>query len=62
MQRVRLDFEKRAKTVGRIDLPLSLWFAVRRGYTRLFDLLVEQYQDPNERDEFGMTALVSVIF
>jgi hypothetical protein len=62
MKQVLLDFEKRAKTVGRVDLPLSLWFAVRRRYDRLFDLLVERYPDPNECDEFGQTAMVSVLF
>ncbi|MCH86737.1 potassium channel AKT1-like, partial [Trifolium medium] len=53
---VVLDFENRAR-LGRIDLPVSLWFAVGRGYGLLFDLLVEKYLDANERDNLGRTAM-----
>jgi hypothetical protein len=61
MNRVLLDFEKRAE-IGNIDLPVSLWFALNRRYYRLFDILVEKYQDPNGCDIKGRTAMVSVLF
>ncbi|KAK2411610.1 potassium channel AKT1 [Trifolium repens] len=56
MNRVLLDFEKRAE-IGNIDLPVSLWFALNRRYYRLFDILVEKYQDPNGCDIKGRTAM-----
>ncbi|GAU35988.1 hypothetical protein TSUD_207920 [Trifolium subterraneum] len=57
MDNVLLAFERKAITFGRIGLPVSLWFAVRRGYNQLFDELVEQFCDPNECDKSGQTAM-----
>jgi hypothetical protein len=60
MKRVLLDFERRAKTGG-IDLPVSLWFAISRGYDRLFDILAEKHPELNGCDTLGQTAMVSVL-
>ncbi|GAU43073.1 hypothetical protein TSUD_194270 [Trifolium subterraneum] len=57
LNEVRSEFENNARTIGRIDLPVSLLFAVERRYSRLFDRLVEEYPDPNERDSSGRTLL-----
>ncbi|MCH83480.1 potassium channel AKT1-like, partial [Trifolium medium] len=57
MTKLLEDFEDNAERVGRIDLPVSLMFAFERGYSRLFDRLVEEYPDLNESDSTGRTVL-----
>ena len=43
---------------GRMDLPLSLCFAVLRGDDLLLHQLLKRGLDPNESDNNGRTALV----
>ena len=43
---------------GRMDLPLSLCFAVMRGDDLLLHQLLRRGMDPNELDNNGRTALV----
>jgi hypothetical protein len=56
-----VEFERKAAT-GMIDLPVSFWFAIDKGYTSLFERLVEQYPNgpnPNGCVNKGRTTLVS---
>jgi hypothetical protein len=56
-----VEFERKAAT-GMIDLPVSFWFAIDRGYTSLFERLVEQYPNgpnPNGCVNKGRKTLVS---
>ena len=43
---------------GRMDLPLSLCFAARRGDDLLLQQLLKRGLDPNELDSNGRTVLV----
>jgi hypothetical protein len=64
MNGLLVEFEREA-VAGRIDLPVSFWFALDKGYTSLFERLVEQYPnrlDPNGCDDKRRTALVSEFF
>lgn len=45
---------------GRMDLPLSLCFATLRGDDLLLHKLLKKGLDPNESDNNGRTALVSI--
>lgn len=45
-------------THGRLDLPLTLCFAVIRGDDLLLRQLLKRELDPNESDNNGHTALV----
>lgn len=47
---------------GRMDLPLTLCFAAMRGDDLLLHQLLKRGLDPNDLDENGRTALVSLIF
>ena len=46
---------------GRMDLPLSLCFATLRGDDLLLHQLLKRGLDPNESDNSGRTALVSIL-
>jgi hypothetical protein len=41
---------------------ISLWFAVNRIYSRLFDILVEKYPDLNGYNNLERTTMVSVLY
>ena len=45
---------------GRLDLPITLSFAVTRGDDHLVHQLLKRNLDPNESDQDGRTALVSI--
>lgn len=45
-------------TRGRVDLPLTLCFAIVRGDDVLLHQLLRRGLDPNESDNEGRTALV----
>ena len=45
---------------GRLDLPITLSFAVTRGDDHLVHQLLKRNLDPNESDQDGRTALVSM--
>lgn len=45
---------------GRMDLPLTLCFAALRGDDLLLNHLLKRGVDPNESDNNGRTALVSI--
>lgn len=45
---------------GRMDLPLSLCFAASRGDDLLLNQLLKRGLEPNESDNNGRTALVSL--
>jgi ankyrin repeat protein len=46
---------------GRLELPITLCFAVTRGDENLLHQLLKRNLDPNESDQDGRTALVSII-
>ena len=46
---------------GRLDLPITLCFAVTRGDDHLLHQLLKRNLDPNESDQDGRTALVSML-
>jgi ankyrin repeat protein len=45
---------------GRLDLPITLCFAVTRGDDLLLHQLLKRGLDPNESDNNGHTALVCI--
>ncbi|RRT45668.1 hypothetical protein B296_00054406 [Ensete ventricosum] len=57
MMRVLREIEKMLAQ-GRLDLPLTLCFAVTRGDDLLLHQLLRRGLDPNESDSNGHTALV----
>lgn len=58
MSEVLADTENMLLARGRMDLPLSLCFAVLRGDDSLLHQLLKRGLDPNESDNNGRTALV----
>lgn len=46
---------------GNLDLPITLCFAVTRGDDFLLHQLLKRGMDPNESDNDGHTALVSLV-
>ncbi|KAI3941957.1 hypothetical protein MKW98_009167 [Papaver atlanticum] len=56
MQKVLIDTEKMLAH-GKLDLPLSLCFAARRGDDLLLHQLLKKGEDPNETDNSDRTAL-----
>jgi hypothetical protein len=45
---------------GRLELPITLSFAVTRGDENLLHQLLKRNLDPNESDQDGRTTLVSI--
>lgn len=58
MRKVLLEIETMI-VHGRLDLPISLNFAVFRGDDSLLQQLLKRGLDPNESDDYGRTALVA---
>jgi hypothetical protein len=46
---------------GRLELPITLSFAVTRGDDNLLHQLLKRNLDPNESDQDGRTTLVSIL-
>lgn len=61
MQGILADIEHMLAR-GRMDLPLSLCFAAKRGDDLLLHHLLRRGSDPNEMDDNGRTAMVLISY